>query len=191
MAKKAPQPSERFPSECRRFAIFFVPGWDIVNGGNMSICSIATETSKMLGASGVSVAVCTAYRQPRLLRFTKFENNVELFAFEDLLAWFPSGSEVLIHVPELLVGRSIADHIAAYRARSDVKWRFNILLQNVRQIPTKDAVDTLEQLGATTITIAHKASTDVAEDLGCPVHYLSWFISPEDFRATRYARRKS
>lgn len=156
----------------------------------MSICSIATETRKLLGANGVSVAVCTAYGEPRMLRLTKFDNNVELFAFEDMLAWFPSGSEVLVHVPELLVRRSVSDYLDVYRSRSDLSWRFNILLQNVKQIPPKDAINALQQLGFTTVTIAHKASASIAQNLGCPVHYLSWFISAENFQRVGYSSKK-
>lgn len=187
---RGPKPSERFAPDIRRFAIFVVPGWDIVNGGNMSICSIAAETGRMLAGRGVSVAVCTAYAQPRMLRFTKFDNDVELFAFEDMLAWFPAGSEVLVHVPELLVGMSVADHLDAYRARPDLKWRFNILLQNVKHIPSRRDVEALQELGPTTATIAHKASSALAEQLGCPIHYLSWFISAEDFHRVGYAAKK-
>jgi hypothetical protein len=190
MAMRSPKPADRFASDSRRFAIFLVPGWDIVNGGYMSICSIAAETRKLLGASGVSVAVCTGYGEPRMLRFTKFDNDVELFAFEDMLTWLPSGSEVLVHVPEMLVRKSVFDHLDVHRSRSDLRWRFNILLQNIKQSPPKDVVNALQQLGLTTATIAHKASTAAAEGLGCPIHYLSWFISAEDFQRVGYASKK-
>jgi hypothetical protein len=190
VAMRSPKPADHFPSDGRRFAIFFVPGWDIVTGGNMSICSIAAETRKLLGANGVSVAVCTAYGQPRMLRFTKFENDVDLYAFVDMLAWFPSGSEVLIHVPELLVGLSVADCLDVYRSRPDIKWRFNILLQNIARIPAKGDVEKLQQLGFTTVTIAHQASDTRAQELCCPVHYLSWFISAEDFQRVDYSGKE-
>ena len=64
------------------------------------------------------------------------------------------------------------------------------MLQNVKHIPTKDVVDVLKRLGTTTITIAHKASADVAQHLDCPIHYLSWFISAEDFQYTEYSNKK-
>ena len=181
LAMKAQKPTDRFSPDCRRFVIFLVPGWDFVNGGIMSICSIATETRRLLGASGVSVAVCTAHGQPRLLRYTKFNNDTNLFSFLDMLEWFPKGSEVLVHVPEFSVRMFVSDCLHIYRSRPDLKWRFNILLQNIDRIPSKEAVSALQQLGFTTITIAHKASAAMAKHLECPIHYLSWFISAEDF----------
>jgi len=190
MAIRARRPAERFSPDCRRFAIFLVPGWDMVNGGIMSICSIAAETRKLLSANGVSVAVCTGHGQGRILGFTKFENNVELFAFSDMLKWLPSGSEVLVHVPELCVGMFVTDCLDVYRSRSDLKWRFNILLQNIDRVPSKAAVTAMQQLGFTTITLAHKASAAMAQHLDCPIHYLSWFISAEDFRRVDYAGKK-
>jgi hypothetical protein len=190
VAMRSPKPADRFPADCRRFAIFLVPGWDLVNGGYMSICSIATETRKLLGANGVVVAVCTGYGAPRMLRFTKFDNDIELFAFEDMLAWLPSGSEVLVHVPELCVEMFVSDCLDVYRSRSDLRWRFNILLQNINRVPPKKAIVALQQLGFTSATIAHKASAAAAQDLGCPVHFLSWFISAEDFRRVGYSEKK-
>ena len=182
--------TDRFPSDSRRFAIFMVPGFDIVNGGIMSICSIATETQRLLTANRVSVSVCTAPGEPRMLRYTKFDNNIELTAFADLLAWFPSGSEVLVHLPELFVRQYVADNLNLYRSRPDLTWRFNILLQNIDRIPSDDDVAALKQLGDTTITIAHKASTGAAETLGCPVHYLSWFLAPDGFERVGYASKQ-
>ena len=190
MARGAVKPADRFAPERRRFVIFLIPGWDMVNGGIMSICSIAAETRKLLGVNGVSVAVCTGPGEPRVLRLTKFDNDLELFAFADMLAWFPSGSEVLVHVPEFCVRLFVSDCLDVYRSRSDLKWRFNILLQNIASIPPKDAVNDIQKLGFTTVTIAHKASAAAAEDLGRPVHYLSWFISAEDFQRVGYSGKK-
>src|SRR5262249_11814412 len=117
-------------SRSKRFVVFLVPGLDTVNGGIISICSIATETQKLLEANGVSVAVCTAYGEPRLLRFTKFENEVDILAFADLLARIPIDADVLVHVPDLFVQKFVSGCPSVYRSRPDLKWRFNILLQN-------------------------------------------------------------
>ena len=143
-----------------------------------------------MGGNGVSVAVCTAYGEPRVLRYTKFDNDVELFAFSDMLEWFPEGAEVLVHIPELCVRLFVSGCPEVYRSRPDLKWRFNILLQNIDRVPSKDDVSVMQQLGSTTITIAHKASAAMAQHLECPVHYLSWFISAEDFRRVEYSGKK-
>ena len=184
--------AERFISDRKRFAIFLVPGLNTVNGGIMSICSIASETQKLLAMNGVSVAVCTAYGEPRMLRYTKFENDSDIFAFADLLPRFPGGSEVLVHVPDLFVQKFVSDCPFVYRSRPDLTWQFNVLLQNIDLIPPKTAVETLQKIGATTATVAHKAydTSETARQLGCPVHYLSWRACAEDFECVGYSSKE-
>jgi hypothetical protein len=183
---------KEFGSKNRRFVIFLVPGANIVNGGILSIFSIASETQKLMAMSHVSVAVCTAYSEPRILRYTKFKNDIDIFAFTDLLQQIPSGSEVLVHVPELSVQKYVCAHSFLYHSRLDLKWRFNILLQNIDLIPPKQAVEFLQMIGPTTATIAHKAyaTPETAQRLGCPVHYLSWWVYPERFERVGYSKKR-
>jgi hypothetical protein len=181
---------DRLASGSKRFVVFLVPGMDTVNGGIISICSIASESQKLLAMNGVSVAVCTAYGEPRMLRFTRFENDVDILAFSDLLPRFPSGAEVLVHVPDLFVQKFVADCVFVYRSRPDLTWRFNVLLQNIDLIPPNEVVEALQQIGTTTATINHKASAEIARRLGCPIHYLSWGLCPENFERVEYSRKQ-
>jgi hypothetical protein len=191
LALRSQKRTARFFSRSdKRFAIFLVPGSDFVNGGIMSICSIATETRSLLDRNGVSVAICTAFSEPRILRYTKFDNNVEILAFRDLLPLFPEGSEVLVHLPELFVESYGSDCLDVYRSRPDLRWTFNILLQNINRIPPKSAIEALEKLGTTTATVAHKASMESAKSLDCPVHYLSWWLCPEAFSRATYSSKQ-
>ena len=162
----------------------------MVNGGVMSICSIASETEKLLAGNGVSVAVCTAYSEPRMLRYTKFDNDVDILAFADLLSRFPAGSDVLVHVPEMDVQKFVSECPSIYLSRSDVNWRFNILIQ-IDRMPQREAVEILKQIGPTTATLAYKSLAAEAERrFGCPTHFLSWYICPEDFERRDYFDKK-
>ena len=193
LAIRSRKPTERFfASAGERFVVFLVPSWDFVNGGTMSIFSIASETRKLLAMNGVSVAICTAFSHPRVLRYTKFDNDFDVLAFDDLLQRFPCRSEVLVHIPEFTVERFGSDRRSIYLSRPDIQWRFNILLQNINSIPRKEAVEILRQIGPTTATIAHKAyaTAETAQRLGCPTHFLSWRLSPEDFGRTGYISKK-
>ena len=138
----------------------------------------------------MSVGVCTAYGEPRILRYTKFENDIKILAFADLLPLFPRGSEVLVHLPELFVQMFGSECQSVYRSRPDLNWSFNILLQNIDRTPPKEAVEVLQQIGPTTATIAHKASVEKVRHLGCPVHYLSWWICPEAFERVGYSAKQ-
>jgi hypothetical protein len=190
LAIKSRKLTDRIAFQAKRYVIFLVPGLNIVNGGQMSICSIASETQKLLAKNGVVTAVCTAFYEPRILRYTKFDNDIDILAFADLLPRFPHGSDILVHIPELFVQEFVTDCTFVYRSRPDLNWRFNILLQNINLTPSKEAVDVLQQLGPTTATIAHQASAAAAQRLGCPVHYLSWKLCPEDFERVEYSSKK-
>jgi hypothetical protein len=158
----------------------------------MSTFSIASETRKLLAKTGVSVAICTAYNVPRILRYTKFENDFDIFAFADLLPRFPSGADVLVHLPEFAVQRYVTDCMFVYRARADLKWRFNILLQNIDQSPKRQTIDELVAVGPVTATTAHKAyaTLETARQLGCPVHLLSTWLSPDKYERLDYSGKK-
>lgn len=158
----------------------------------MSIFSIAEESQKLLSVRGVSVAICTAISFPRLLRYTKFDNDHDVLAFADLLLRFPRGSDVLVHIPDLWV-EAFGSHLqSACQSRPDIKWRLNILLQNIDMIPPKGAISAIKLIGPATATAAHMsyATTEVARQLGCPVHFLSWRLSSEQFLQTGYASKK-
>ena len=190
LAIKSRNRTEILLSGGKRFVVFLVPGKDMVSGGTISICSIASETQKLLARTGVSVAVCTAYGEPRMLRFTKFANDVDILAFADLLPRFPSGAKVLVQVPDLFVRKFVSDCPFVYRSRPDLTWQFNILLQNIDLTPPKEAIEVLQQIGATTATINHRASMEIAQRLGCPIHYLSWGLCPEDFERVGYSGKR-
>src|SRR5262249_38637 len=41
-----------------------------------------------------------------------------------------------------------------------------------------------------TATINHKASAEAARHLGCPIHYLSWGLCPENFERVGYSSKQ-
>jgi hypothetical protein len=192
LAVRAKRHGPQILSLNRRFVVFLVPGFNIVNGGQISICSIASETKRLVDTNGIPVYLCTPPCEPRILQYTKFDCNFHIFAFDDLVPQLPSGSEVLVHVPEMSVQKYVAACEFGFRSRPDLKWRFNILLQNIDLIPPKEAVTHLKNIGPTTATIAHKAyaTIETAQRLGCPIHYLSWWVCPEKFERVGYFEKE-
>ena len=90
----------------------------------------------------------------------------------------------------MFVQKFVSDCPSIYRSRSDVNWRFNILLQ-MDKIPQKEAVEIVKQIGPTTVTLAYKAiAAEAGQRLDCPTHFISWFISPEDFERREYFDKK-
>lgn len=168
-----------------RAVIFLVPGKDKVNGGILSISSLAEESLTLRAVHGGEVVVCPAPGDRPLLGFTQFDNPHELVDLAAFVQALRPGAEVLIHVPEIHVNR--AGHFEALRLRErGIDARFNILLQNVDLLPRRDDVRRLQALGPVTATTAHKAYSDeaTAQAIGCPIHHLSVWLCPERFERT-------
>ncbi len=176
-----------------RVIIFFVPGYDFVSGGIMSIISLAEETEQLHHIHKSSVFVCPAPGEPPLMRFTRFANTRNLVDFKLLLSHIKRGSHVFIHLPEIYVS-SFMGHVKEYSSTlSSVNAEFNILLQNVDDMPSKDVVKQLASLGRVSITTAHKAysNSQIENMYGCKLWHLSVWVSPEQYEYRSYCDKKS
>jgi hypothetical protein len=192
LSVRARSRTQRLDFANRRFVIFLVPGRDLINGGILSIFSIASETRKLLVDRGVTVAICTAQSEPRILKYTKFENDAEILALSDVMCCLPNGSDVLVHIPELFTKQYGTECLSTYRKRVDLKWRFNILLQNIDLLPQRDDIEALKTVGTVTATTAHRAyaTEATAQRIGCRVNFLSTFASPEQYERIGYPRKQ-
>jgi O-antigen/teichoic acid export membrane protein len=175
-------------SHSGRFILFLVPGVDIVNGGIMSIFSIAAESEKLTAIHGARVAICTAPGEPLTRRFTKFENKFYIYSFAGIVSHLPRNAEVLVQVPEMGVRPYVTEKASAFAGRPDIRWTFNVLLQNIDFSPTSDDIVGLHKMGPVTVTTAHAAyaNPQTAERLGCAVHHLSTWVCPEIYDRTGY-----
>jgi hypothetical protein len=165
-----------------RHILFLVCGTNAINGGWMSIFSIARETRRLFEIHQANVAVCTGFGEILLRRYTKFDNDELILPLRSILEKLKPGSDVLVHVPEGYLDTFLVKNISRLR-RADLRWSFNILLQNIDQLPSRTSVAALQALGPVTATVAHAAyaNADTAARLGCPVHMLSTWICPEEF----------
>jgi hypothetical protein len=181
------------PSGVRQLIIFLAPGYDKVNGGIMSIVSLFTETLRLQPNHQARCVICTLPNEPPLLRYTRFENSATLLDFLDVLAYFSEVSDVLIHVPEFAI-RSFVSNLdsKSLGKLKRLNTTFNVLLQNVGLIRFED-IALLRQYGNVTCTTAHRAYSgpDFEQRLGCPVHLLSVFISPEKYVRAEYGRKQN
>ncbi len=165
----------------RRVMVFLIPGKDEVNGGVLSISSLAEESQALSSLHGAEVYLCPLPNGPPLARFTRFDNPHTLVDFRLLLRQLAPGTELFLHLPEIWVRGAVR----ALRGTGACRFplRFNILLQNIDLAPRPDDVVLLRRLGPVTITTAHKAysSPETSRRYGCPVHHLSVWVCPERF----------
>ena len=171
--------------------IFFVPGFDIVSGGVMSIISLASETKKIFSGSKTGVFVCVIPYHPPLSRFTKFENNQVIVNYSNLLSRCTNLKAMLLHIPEIHT-QYVAKNRHKLFGRFGGQLYLNILLQNIDVAPRPIFVDSLKLYGSVTITTAHKAYSgeDTKRRYGCPVHHLSVWISPEKYNYKEFGEKR-
>lgn len=181
-----------FSSAIEHLIVFLTPGYDFVNGGIMSICSLCRESQKLARTKGAAVVLCTMPTHPLLFKYTRFSNENHLYELGSILAYFKQARTLMIHIPELYV-ETFTQYFARRQAvfsRYDL--HMNVLLQNIDQAPSNMSVDTLKKYGTVSCTTAHVAysTPQTAERIGCEVHRLSTFVSPEQFVNQPYREKE-
>lgn len=176
-----------------KLIIFIVPDKDEVNGGILSIISLAEETAKLHTNLNASVFISTLPGDLPLYRFTKFNNSETVVDIELLLTRVSPDAQILVHIPELYVQKFSRQISSLVKAYPSVRWGFNILLQNIDFIPEKRDVDVIAQFGNITCTTAHQAYSNKATEmlLGCPVYHFSTWASPEKYIFKPYQQKSN
>src|SRR5665647_2900611 len=67
--------TKNFSPNTKKLIVFLTPGYDIANGGIISISSIYEETIKLKHIHEAEVIICTIPGDPLLLKYTKFNNQ--------------------------------------------------------------------------------------------------------------------
>lgn len=177
----------------RHLIVFLVPGYDIVSGGVLSICSICTETRRLAAALGADTVICNAPGTPRLQKYTQFENSLDILDCRAVFRYFRHLQSILVHVPESYVNRfaQFLEQERPFAALPGCDVHVNILLQNIRLLEGQD-YSRLAAYGRLTFTTAHDrySTAEVRRQLGHPLHKLSVFISPEQYHKVPYAQKE-
>lgn len=175
----------------RHAVVFLVPGMNTINGGIMSIISIATESRKILASHDASVFVCTSPGDPPLFRYTRFQNNEPLLDFNGVLNHLPKNANVMFHIPELYVPRLLA-RWRKIGVPNVMALRINVLLQNIDLCPNSTEMQELAKMGALSCTTAHAAyaTREVEQRLGCPLYHLSTGVDSANYKRVAYADKE-
>ena len=172
--------------------MFLSPGYNLKNGGILSIASLYQESSKLSSIHHAAVVICTIPGDPPLLKYRWFPNNNYLLDADAVIRRCPRLKFLMIHVPEFSVNR-VADWLQSKRdgPLAD-KIHINVLLQNIDIIAGQN-LDRLASFGTMTCSTAHEAySTQETRDrFAVPLHRMSVYISPEQYRQTRYEAKEN
>lgn len=174
--------------------IFLTPGEDVSVGGILSITALYEETKKLKSLHKAEVIMCTNPGDPLLLRYTKFKNQNYILRLPKALTYFKDLKHVIIHIPELSVKQFLEKITQRDRRRlaKIEKLQLNVLIQNIELLSPIEYVEELKKIGRVTCTTNHEkySTTEMRKKLGIPLHFLSWFLSPEQYINREYADKK-
>ncbi|MEJ5266521.1 MAG: hypothetical protein WHW07_01775 [Bacteroidales bacterium] len=167
---------EKQIEKLKKIIVFLVPANDVVNGGVMSIFTIANFMRKHYDKHQAEVFVCTYPHNEYCTYYTKFKNEEVLIAFDLLLEKAKNLEVITLHCPEVFV-----EKLAFYmgnkylrKIKKIKKAQLNILKQN-KFVP-KYEIELLKQFfHYYTCTTAHKkyCTQELADQLKMPVLHLS------------------
>jgi hypothetical protein len=185
---------KNYPQDAKGLIIFLTPGVDLVNGGVLSVTSLANETNHLKAVHGCEVALCTYPSDPVLLKYSKFKNSNTLYSLSDTLAYFQKLQKLIIHIPEHFIYRFSWFLTATDRERLSKipNVQINIMIQNIDQLPRAKTIQKLAKYGKLTSTTAHRkySTQQLRDQLGFPLHKLSVFISPEQYQSRSYSQKE-
>lgn len=181
------------PRDTKRLVVFLTPGYQRPGGGVLSIASLYEESAQLRQIHGAEVVLCTVPGDPRVLKYTWFKNDNYILQLEVVLKHCRSLEFLMLHIPEIAVNRvgTWLARVAPTLLRSVREMRLNVLLQNINFVQNQDVIG-LRRFGTVTCTTAHEAySNDVTrKSLGVPLHRMSVFISPEQYRHCGYEAKE-
>ncbi|RDE36475.1 glycosyltransferase [Parageobacillus thermoglucosidasius] len=186
----------KYNSNEKKLIIFFVPGADIITGGILSIYSIYEETKKLKHIHNCETIMCTLPNDTILLKNTNFKNDVPIYPFELVMSYFKQLEKCIIHIPECYTDFFL-DNILD-RDKETLKQvselQINLLIQNIDLAPSRDTIAKLfDYTRDVTCTTAHKqySTREYRENFGIPLHYLSVWVSQEQYKFKNYEDKEN
>ncbi len=185
-----------YDSKEKNLIIFFVPGEDGITGGILSIYSIYEETKKLKHIHNCETIMCTLPNDSILLKNTNFENNVLIYPFELIMNYFEHIEKCIIHIPECYTV-TFLNNISAIHQKKLKKipsLQINLLIQNIDLAPDRNIILKLfEYTKDVTCTTAHRqySTREYQEKFGIPLHYLSVWVSSEQYKFKDYEDKEN
>ena len=173
----------------KRLIVFLMPGYEYRSGGVLSIVRICEESAALSHLHQARVAQCIVPGDPRLLRYTWFENRNYMLDLESVLKRCRRLDYLLLHIPEGAVNQ-VLDWLTSasptlMRNIRDV--HLNVMAQNIDLIQGHNVTGLL-RFGKVTCTTAHEAYSNSATRaaLGVPLHRLGVCNGPEYYSRSDY-----
>jgi hypothetical protein len=174
-------------AHARKLVWFLVPSEDFGTGGVISISYFHAETRMLLSGSDIAVVASTYPNAPILRKYTRFPNSMDIFAFDEVVAYFKSVEHIILHIPEYFCKDFLGQLSPSGRLFLDMipRLHINVVLQNIDKCKPDDVQPLRTLTDEITCTTAHdRYSTQEQSDrFGMPLHKLSVFMDRYEQRS--------
>jgi hypothetical protein len=175
--------------------IFFIPPKKEVNGGILSIFSIAKESRKFFNIHKSEVVICVFPGNETYRKNDLFNNDEYIYSFDEIILKFNDINSLTMNIPEYAIDSvsiGLSKYIEELKSAADV--HMNILNQNIELMPPRLEIAKLYAYSNTlTQTTAHDryCSQDKANYYAIPTHHLSTFIDQKKYKKTLYKNKNN
>lgn len=169
---------KEYCKKTKNLIIFLVPELDTVNGGIMSICSIAKVTKKLKKIHNSETIICTVPSKKTFSNYKNFNCDFNIYRFEQIMKYFSKLENVYIHIPETFVYNFLYSLNPEQQLflKNIKNLTINILNQNIDLLPRPRYVEYLKGFSSkVTMTCAHKkyCVPQLRTSFDIDVHWLS------------------
>ena len=180
----------------KNIIIFLTPGDIRINGGVLSIFSLAAKTRDITGEK-YFVQLCTYPNHVTYLKNRSFKHKDIIVTFNSLLDVLEVGcvEKILIHIPEYY-SRFFYGALSPSQRRklsSFQNLKINILNQNIEQLPEIQYLKGLEKISnRITITCSHSkfCNQNLSDRYKFPVHFLSVQFKSKYWKIIPFEKKK-
>lgn len=169
---------EQYNAASKKLIIYVLPENDGIGGGVMSICSIARVSRSLKELEDATIILATVPSFHTFENYDSFDAGFDVFRFEQLHTYFTNMEEIMVHLPEVFIGRFWLNMSvdSLEWLRSARKLRVNILNQNIALMPRPEFIERIRPFGGDwSMTCAHYryCTRQIRTSYDMPVHMLS------------------
>lgn len=168
---------------------FFIPENVKINGGILSIFNLCTYTRKVY--PNACVMLVTYPNSDTYAHNTYFENDENIYRWEQLMDNAPAMQKLILHIPEYMAGKFYGiltkKDISFLKSVQDLQ--INILNQNMDLMPNKESWQNLYQLTSNitqTLAFIRNCTQEVADRYQIPTHLFSTYLDFSKYQTVAF-----
>jgi hypothetical protein len=187
-------------SESKKLILFFVPKEvDTITGGILSICTIYKVVNELKNVHDCNVIASFLPKINGLdYKYSKFQNDMVIFNFDQITSYFKSFDFLEIHLPDYMIPlfkRENPDLITFFEwVKNNPNLKINILNQNDLLMPDLVHINDLKKITTNvTMTVAHEkyATLERRNYYNVPLHLFSPWLSPKPYLFKDYQSKEN